>query len=97
MAYWPHLVSDRSLFIVFRKVQVVLTGLSALLNIQWARTGSPKTLEEKLIVWTTAIAGTLTGIRYFRARSYAGLGCLWVAPWMTAGAMLFEQWGNGEL
>ncbi|RJE25257.1 hypothetical protein PHISCL_02407 [Aspergillus sclerotialis] len=67
-----------------------LLAASALLNIQWSRVGV-RTLEEKAIIWTTVFAGTLTGWRYFKVRSYAGLGCLWVAPWLTAGAMIYQQ------
>lgn len=50
-----------------------------------------RTLEEKLIIWSTVIAGTLTGWRYFKVSAYAGLGCLWLAPWMTLGAMLYQR------
>ncbi|GFF32560.1 hypothetical protein IFM61606_10829 [Aspergillus udagawae] len=69
-----------------------LLAASALLNIQWSRVGV-RTLEEKAIIWTTVLAGTLTGWRYFKVRSYAGLGCLWVAPWLTAGAMMYQRLG----
>lgn len=62
----------------------------ALLNVQWARVGV-RTFEEQVIVWTTVLAGSLVGTRYFRVQSYAGLGCLWVAPWMTLGAMVWEK------
>ncbi|KAH2906836.1 hypothetical protein LV164_006392 [Aspergillus fumigatus] len=73
-----------------------LLAASALLNIQWSRVGV-RTLEEKAIIWTTVLAGTFTGWRYFKVRSYAGLGCLWVAPWLTAGAMVYEKLGSAPL
>ncbi|KAL4746830.1 hypothetical protein BDW68DRAFT_195232 [Aspergillus falconensis] len=67
-----------------------LLAASALLNIQWSRVGV-RTLEEKAIILATVLAGTLTGWRYFKARAYAGLGCLWVAPWLTAGALMYQK------
>ncbi|KAL2217312.1 hypothetical protein M432DRAFT_669704 [Thermoascus aurantiacus ATCC 26904] len=63
----------------------------ALLNFQWAKRGGPRTLEERLIVWTSVLAGTLVGWRYFKVHAYAALGCLWVAPWMSAAAMLYQR------
>ncbi|KAJ5110843.1 hypothetical protein N7532_001378 [Penicillium argentinense] len=68
----------------------VLLAASALLNIQWARV-TVRTAEEKLIIWATVIAGAYTGWRYYRQRSYTGLGCLWFAPWLTLGAMIYQK------
>ncbi|PKX90042.1 uncharacterized protein P174DRAFT_377507, partial [Aspergillus novofumigatus IBT 16806] len=67
-----------------------LLAASALLNIQWSRPGV-RTLEEKAIIAATVLAGTLTGWRYFKVRSYVGLGCLWIAPWLTAGAVIYQR------
>lgn len=69
----------------------MLIFIVALLNIKWGRMAGVRTLEEKLIIWSTVIAGTLTGWRYFKVSAYAGLGCLWLAPWMTLGAMLYQR------
>lgn len=69
----------------------ILTTHAALLNFQWAKRGGPRTLEERLIVWTSVLAGTLVGWRYFKVHAYAALGCLWVAPWMSAAAMLYQR------
>ncbi|KAJ5360188.1 hypothetical protein N7517_009379 [Penicillium concentricum] len=68
-----------------------LLAVSALLNIQWARIRGVKTLEEQLIIWSTVLAGIVTGWGYFKVRSYIGLGCLWVTPWMTLGAMVYQR------
>ncbi|KAH7042275.1 hypothetical protein B0J12DRAFT_674552 [Macrophomina phaseolina] len=59
----------------------------ALLNYQWAKTGGPKSFEEKAIVWTSMLAGSIVGWRYFKVKSYAGLGCLWLAPAFSLMAM----------
>lgn len=63
-------------------LQLVLLALTvlALLNWQWAKTGGPKTLEEKGIFWTLAINGLIDGATYFRVGEYPPLGFAWVAP-----------------
>ncbi|RYO91181.1 hypothetical protein DL766_001212 [Monosporascus sp. MC13-8B] len=69
----------------------------ALLNYQWARTGGPKTVEEVLIVWTTAATGFYVGLRYFKVNSYAGLGYL--ATTSNRGGEWFSShpWGYQNL
>ncbi|GAQ44564.1 hypothetical protein AtubIFM56815_004769 [Aspergillus tubingensis] len=70
-----------------------LLAASVLLNIKWSKYGV-RTWEEKIIIGTSVVAGTLTGWRYFKVRSYGGLGCLWAAPWFTLGAMISQQLGS---
>ncbi|KAH8743157.1 hypothetical protein F5883DRAFT_570078 [Diaporthe sp. PMI_573] len=65
-----------------------MLAILGLLNYKWAKTGGPKPLEEKIIVWTTLALGSYVGLRYFKVKSYAGLGCLWAAPWLTAAATM---------
>lgn len=81
-----------SRIIISMRPSLLLTfdSFLALLNIQWARV-TVRTTEEKLIVWTTVVAGAFVGWRYFKHRAYAGLGCLWFAPWMTLSAMIYRQ------
>ncbi|OJI83199.1 hypothetical protein ASPTUDRAFT_67223 [Aspergillus tubingensis CBS 134.48] len=74
-----------------RNAPVVVSSL--LLNIKWSKYGV-RTWEEKIIIGTSVLAGTLTGWRYFEMRCYGGLGCLWAAPSFTMGAMISQQLGR---
>ncbi|CAG9988099.1 unnamed protein product [Clonostachys byssicola] len=61
-----------------------LLATLGLLNYQWAKRGGARTAEEKLIVLSTLAIGLYAGRPYFKARAYSPLGCIWVAPLLTA-------------
>jgi len=62
--------------------------IAALLNWQWARTGGPRSLEEKLVFWTLIINGAIDGATYASAKLYAPLICMWAAPLCSMAALL---------
>ena len=62
-----------------------------LLNLKWAKTGGPATLEEKATVWVQAVAGAWVGLKYYQARMYVGLGVLWGAAGATTMGILLQE------
>lgn len=62
----------------------------ALLSVKWARSGGPRSTEEKAIVWSQLAIGAVTGWQYFKHNMPVGLACLWAAPVATVAAMLWQ-------
>jgi len=55
----------------------------ALLNWQWSRTLGPKTMEEKVMIWTLSLAGAVSTWTYAQVGIYLPLPCLLVAPTLS--------------
>jgi hypothetical protein len=53
---------------------------TAILNYQWSQSGGPKTQGERIIVWAMLLAGLPASVRYFKAKEYGALGCMFIAP-----------------
>jgi len=62
------------------------------LNYKWGKNGGPMSFKDRIALWTITVAGSLIGFKYYEAEMYVGLGCLWIAPWMSSAAML---WSDG--
>ncbi|KAF2631214.1 hypothetical protein BU25DRAFT_407743 [Macroventuria anomochaeta] len=60
------------------------------LNYKWGKNGGPKSFWGKVTLWTVTVAGSLVGFKYYKAQMYAGLGCLWVVPWMSSQSLLLS-------
>jgi len=73
------LAGKRSAQACFNYVNGAL-AVAGLLNLQWARTGGPTSLEEKVIFWIMVGNGFIDGLTYISAEEYGPLGCMWVAP-----------------
>jgi hypothetical protein len=64
--------------------------LVATLNYKWGKSGGPRNFEHKMVLWGITITGTIVGYTYYRVKLFAGLGCLWVAPWLSSIALLWS-------
>ncbi|EPE28337.1 hypothetical protein GLAREA_09457 [Glarea lozoyensis ATCC 20868] len=63
----------------------------ATLNYKWAKSGGPRNMEDKLVLWGITVTGTVIGYTYYKVKLFAGLGCLWVAPWLSSIALLWSS------
>lgn len=63
----------------------------ATLNNKWGKTGGPRSFEDKVALWTITVTGTVVGWIYYQVGMYVGLSCLWVAPWLGVGALVWSS------
>ncbi|KAF2135491.1 uncharacterized protein K452DRAFT_239283 [Aplosporella prunicola CBS 121167] len=69
---------------------VVATVVLAALNAKWARLGGPRTLEEKLILWSSVLGSAVLGWQYWKVGMAVALPVLWGAPALSVVATLWS-------
>jgi hypothetical protein len=67
---------------------LTLMACLALLNYKWSKEGGPRSLEEKMILWTIVLNGGVAAYTYALAGLYAAWGCHVVAPLCSAAALV---------
>ncbi|KAH3979757.1 hypothetical protein HBI24_000590 [Parastagonospora nodorum] len=65
--------------------------VTATLNYKWGKTGGPRSFEDKVALWAITATGTVVGWTYYQVGMYVGLGCLWVAPWLSVAALVWSS------
>ncbi|KAJ9646266.1 hypothetical protein H2204_000929 [Knufia peltigerae] len=64
--------------------------VAALLNWDWARSLRPRTLEDKLVIYTLSVAGALWSIRFVKVKTYLALVPLFIAPSCSLAASVLK-------